>query len=165
MNESLNSQLDAWAFCKKGVSVEGMFDYQQIENLEGKAQVLEPVKVQLLFGMDLEHFSTVVVDWQAKVKVQCERCLEPLKLALSAMNTLALASSNEASKNLPEKYEPLLVPKDALMSLPKLLGEEILLALPLVIRHEDTHCSDKLTKYKAVEELSNQNPFAKLATK
>ena len=100
----------------------------------------------------------------AKVKVTCQRCMQPMPLELEANIKLGLITNEDQADRLPEDYEPCLV-NDGDTSLASMLEEELLLVMPLVAMHKEG-CSDYLVeqeKRKQAEEESEsekENPFS-----
>lgn len=70
------------------------------------------------------------------VTMTCERCLEPVEIALAATPALGLVRSDEEAVQLPARLEPCVVPAEEL-DLFDLVEEELLLALPIVARHQE----------------------------
>ena len=105
----------------------------------------------------------------ASVEVTCQRCMQPMQLALNSELKLAMITDEAQADLLPEGYEPLLV-EDGRSHLPDILEDELLLAMPLVAMHDDD-CSDYLQqqqqrlaaeKDQANVEKDSQNPFSVL---
>lgn len=69
------------------------------------------------------------------VTLTCEHCLEPVEIALAAAPALGLVRSDEDAAQLPARLEPCFVPTEEL-DLFDLVEEELLLALPIVARHQ-----------------------------
>lgn len=76
----------------------------------------------------------------ARVEAPCQRCLEPMTLALDAPVALAVVESDAQAGQLPEAYEPLEVPPGAAVALATLVEDELLLALPAYVRHPEGQC-------------------------
>jgi uncharacterized protein len=95
----------------------------------------------------------------------CQRCLGPVKIALHAEPHLAWVKTDEALAALPEEYDPLLS-ADGRVALADLVADELLLALPLVPRHEGgTACRDlpEAAAESATPDEERKKPFAELA--
>lgn len=98
----------------------------------------------------------------AKLQVECQRCLKPMETEVTGRFKFALLSSEEEFELLPEEFEPYLLEGDE-QSIIDLIEDELLLALPMVLVHENA-CSDFMNKQakiiKAEKEASH--PFAAL---
>lgn len=99
----------------------------------------------------------------AQVQLTCQRCLEIVAWPLKARFLLALAHNDDEAAALPDEFEPLMW-QDGSGSLPELIEDELLLALPAVARHADpADCGpvEELMR-PAADEESADNPFAAL---
>jgi uncharacterized protein len=76
----------------------------------------------------------------AHVTLTCQRCLSPLTRALDNEGRAALVATAEEADRVPEPLEAVLAP-DYRISIRDLVEEELLLALPLVPRHETNECA------------------------
>jgi len=70
------------------------------------------------------------------VTLTCERCLEPVEMVLAATPALGLVRGDEDAARLPERLEPCFLAAEEL-DLFDLVEEELLLALPIVARHQE----------------------------
>jgi uncharacterized protein len=76
----------------------------------------------------------------AEVMLLCQRCLSPLKWPVKSAGRAALVASAAEAERVPEPLETVLA-AECRISLRDLVEEELLLALPLVPRHEDSECA------------------------
>ena len=122
------------------------------------------VNVGLEFALDQQKLRTVKGHATAKVKQQCQRCLDPVDVELDAEFSLAVVLNEEQAKNLPRYYDPLLVEED--VELAALVEEELILTLPAVAYHQD--CDVQLSYGEGDAEPSERdekpNPFSVLAS-
>lgn len=95
---------------------------------------------------------------------QCQRCLEPVDVEIEADLRLAVAGQ-DSDHLLPAGFEPW-QSDDADVVLKDLVEDELLLALPMVARHEDESQCGELARQpgqEAPEEAPRRhNPFAVL---
>ncbi len=94
---------------------------------------------------------------RAGLKVTCQRCLEPVDIAVDQAVNLGLVTSLDEGALLPEDYEPLLVGQERIR-LADIVEDELILAIPLIPRHE--RCEMRGIRKDALE---RPNPFAVLA--
>lgn len=123
------------------------------------------VDAELLFAVDEERIRHVQGRVAARVRMRCERCLEPVELSLAGHLNLAFADSAEAARQLPGHYDPWVLDEDGKQNLHQAVEEELILSLPLIPQHED--CVIK-TEYRdpdapVASEEKKPNPFAVLA--
>lgn len=126
------------------------------------------VQVDLHFG---RHGKLRVVsgDLSADLTVTCQRCMQAMQYPLQAHINLAFIKDDAQADALPAEFEPLLLEADE-MNLAAVIEDELLLALPLVLAHEQ-NCSDFLQQQAqqqeqeaamAAEQKAKNNPFAAL---
>jgi uncharacterized protein len=105
------------------------------------------------------------VEVRAQLPLRCERCLRRFDFAIDDAATLALIPALAAADRAPAGFEPVLCeggwvrPQDV-------VEEQILLALPLIARHEDAAVCEAgaapADPESAADEIT-QKPFAGLA--
>ena len=98
---------------------------------------------------------------QTGIELVCQRCLEPLRLALDVTVSLGLVHGEAEADRLPEEYEPLLVP-EGVIRVADLVEDELLLALPRIPRHEDARDCEA-NGYRAPD-TGHDQPLATLAS-
>jgi uncharacterized protein len=77
-----------------------------------------------------------VVSVQAVLPLVCQRCLRPVIIEVRSDARVALVADLDAADRLDSSVEPVVV-EDGRVALRDLVEEELLLAVPLVPRHED----------------------------
>jgi len=95
---------------------------------------------ELRFEMDERGRACVRGRVETSVRLECQRCLEPMVFAATAAISLALVESLDEVELLPDEYDPLLVESGSIKPF-DLLEDELLLALPQVPVHLDGSCS------------------------
>lgn len=107
---------------------------------EFKSQPHETVSVDLTFSLDKEGYCCITGEITTRLALICQRCLQPMVFELKSEVLVSPIASDEEAKQLPERYEPLLV-LEGEVTLAEWIAEELHLALPLVPRHDDP-CTD-----------------------
>lgn len=79
----------------------------------------------------------------ATVQVICQRCLEPFACKIDCPVNLAFVATEEEADELPEEYEPVFC-TDGELSIRQLVEDELILALPIVFRHDDVACNPRI---------------------
>ncbi|MBA4178351.1 MAG: hypothetical protein C0505_17605 [Leptothrix sp. (in: Bacteria)] len=100
----------------------------------------------------------------AEVPLQCQRCLQPLTESLQVRRRFRFVRSEDEAERLDEECEDDVLALPPRLDLRALLEDELILALPIVPRHEV--CPDPLplpAEDTAAEEAPAPNPFAALA--
>lgn len=108
-------------------------------------------------------FAVAQVQAQAEVELVCQRCMQPLQVAISSDSRVFLLHAEADAERVPVDVEMMLAP-DGRLRMDELVAEELLLALPLAPLHgEDQVCaarSDAAADLPPDEEV--QRPFAAL---
>ncbi len=135
------SRLDAVHEARLGRRIEGGFRMQAMERLAG--MIVAPAsdelaRVDLGFGLDREGRECLVGTIRAEPRVVCQRCLEPMAIALAIDVRMALMTGPD--DELPEGYESLAT-TDGVCDLPAIVEDEIILALPIVAMHPIEACA------------------------
>jgi uncharacterized protein len=97
------------------------------------------VQVQAQFGQDEQGFAYVKGSLESVLHVQCQRCMQPMDYFLHAPISLSPVLSEAAAAKLPDYYEPLLL-EEGRVTVVDMVEDEMLLSLPLVIKHADDDC-------------------------
>ncbi len=128
------------------------------------------VDVEMQFSRDEQRRCIVQGHLQTQAEVVCERCLNPVKQPVVSDFTLCVVVSDEAARDIPKEYDPLIVEGQAL-DIGDMVEEEILLALPMFSYHDDPQCGVGMTPAAPEprdEGLENKvqkpNPFEVLST-
>jgi uncharacterized protein len=126
---------------KQGAHVTGKLALNQCGRLQAICdQAEQQADVIMDLNMDPDaHVPFINGKVTATVNMICQRCNQPMEYALDISFLLSPVTSEKAAKALPVEYEPLVVPSDvALVS--DIIEDEILLALPMVVKHEVGDC-------------------------
>ena len=161
----LPKSVDPFKLAEQAVELKGEIALSQLERLvsqlDDKSGVVE---VFLSFGKDEEGIRFITGRLSARLTLICQRCLEPLVVDLDASLHLGLVFSEEAAKQLPKRYDPILLETNTLQ-LWELIEEELLLSLPLVPMHDDQGCNSILAAQEQQDQApQRENPFAVLAS-
>ena len=122
------------------------------------------------FGIDEGGSPGIIGTVQTVLPIECQRCMEAMEFPVSFNVRLALVKSREAAQQLSENYDPLLVSKDAEISIESIIEDELILVLPQVAMHEIKDCpkgesfrntGDGVAENGAAPQ--RENPFAMLA--
>jgi uncharacterized protein len=141
---------------------------------EGVSAAEEPLRVQLRFARE-RGVAVADVSVRGAIRLQCQRCLQPYTLPLALDSRVALLRAEADADSVSPDLETVLAPEGR-VSASALVGEEVLLALPIAPRHESVaECGAEgavLTSGEAVvagavsenetEEGARRRPFADL---
>ena len=166
MQTLLPEYLDFAQKARNGAEIHGYWPVNRLKRLIDVVQSDEGnIEAELVFGQQ-DRLQVVTGHVTTVLKLTCQRCMQAMDYPLHAEFKLALITNEAQADRLPDDYEPLLLADDR-MSLPELLEDEILLAIPLVAMHE-YDCSDYLLSQKDQEQAEadsvtgKENPFSVL---
>ncbi len=164
-NTPLLKQINPFQSAQRGLQVTGQIPIAKLERLSASLVDSQGfVEVELVFGVDEEKIRTLQGVATAKVRLACQRCLEPVAIELQATLNLGMVTSEEAAKNLPGRYDPLVV-AEPVLELHSVVEDELILCLPLIPQHDDCEIQTSFGEAEApaVEEVKKPNPFSVLA--
>lgn len=98
----------------------------------------------------------------ADIPLQCQRCLQTMIRHLDIGFLLSPVHDDEEAAQLPQAYEALYLAQ-AEVDLLTIIEDELLLALPLVPKHNVKDCMAAVRDTANVDEEKRPHPFAKLA--
>jgi len=167
-------KLDLAAFARDGASLEGEWPAASLERLAESGAADAPAKDWPAVGWSLhgevreprggKAQTWLQVTAEAQVALTCQRCLKPVEEHLDIDRWIRFVDTEAEAAELDADSD------DDVLALPRhldareLIEDELLLALPLVPRHEVcpeplAHADDEAE----AEEEERPNPFAKLA--
>lgn len=161
----LPKRVDPRKFAQHEAVIEGEAPVAEMPRLASYLnEELGNVHVELRFAMDEQRLHTISGEARGEVFMICQRCLEPVAVAVNADVNLAVVFTEEQAKNLPKYYDPLIVEAED-VELLSLIEDELILSLPLVKYHDN--CSVQTSFGDEQEAVRTQdtktNPFSVLA--
>lgn len=99
---------------------------------------------------------------EASLELICQRCMKPMKHAVSGHFKFGLMTSEEFEDKLPPDADPYLLEGDE-QSVIEILEDELLLSIPIAAMHQE-ECSEFLQKQNEERRVEKEksNPFAVL---
>lgn len=163
LTSALPKQADLRRLAAGSASVAGQVALADLARLEGVlSNSSGVVDVSFQFGVDEEGYRSLTGNISAVLHVECQRCLETVRIEVEAPVSLALVWAEKQIPSLPSRYEGLVVGVDP-VDLHELVEEELLLSLPLVPAHPPGQCPSRLAgSDENVEGPSRGNPFEML---
>jgi len=153
--------IDPYRFSEQNLHLDGLVKLADMPRLNPTVGMdNDCVQVKMHFGVDEQGINYIKGHLETKLKLQCQRCMEPYLYEIMSDFMLGIVSSLDEAKALPELYEPALT-KDGSLALRELIEDEIILNLPIIPRHELENCNVKLP-YRDAEWEETKNPFAVL---
>lgn len=162
MSDRLPNRIPALDLVRSGAELVGSVDLAAMPRLaEALLDDTGQIAVELRFGTD-DGVRYVAGRIRGQLRLQCQRCLEPMDLAMDIDVRLGLVEGAQEAERLPEPYEPLVM-DDHEIALTQVVEDELLLALPIVPMHTDPGECRLIETDGAPVETARENPFAVLA--
>lgn len=145
MRSSLPVEIEPLALAKRGATLQGKLPLKQMTRLqELVVEAVGDVDLKLIFDQSKFSPPSIVGQIQATLMVECVRCGQEFEYKVDLHPNLRIVRNDEQAKSLEgQQQEPLLLEEDS-VNLVKLVEDEILLSLPMLIRHEDNECRKEI---------------------
>lgn len=158
LTDPLVRELDVRKAANRGVTVSGSVPLAALRRLGGALASSEgDAVVEFRFSRDEERRFVVQLQCRASLPVPCQRCLEPMAVAVDNSADLAIVASDEQASQLPKSLEPWLVEQDS-ADLWALVEDELILALPFTSYHPVDVCQPRATWQEPPEPELEQRP-------
>ena len=156
--------IDPWRLAKNTQTLHGKFSLSEMPRLLSGLELDNSGEGYFEWYFNVNKAGRAYIEGHAEVEIQvvCQRCLQVMRVPLAAQTLLGLLSPRQNEDDLPEDWEPLVIDKIP-MSLLDLLEDELILALPLVFRHDECPANQHQNTEEAEAMPAKENPFAVLA--
>ena len=165
-------RLDVVAFAKEAGALEGRWPLANFDRIADSAVPGAPVtdadevrwsargEQRQLRGGDAQTW--LHLDAATQVSLECQRCLKPVNVPLQMSRQFLFVHGEDAAAQLDADSEDDVLAITRALDLRELIEDELLLAMPIVPRHEV--CPEPLVA-PADDEVADEppNPFAALA--
>jgi uncharacterized protein len=163
---ALPTLIDPRKLANQGIVLDGEFHAQHLPRLALAVTSIEtPLSASVKFAIDEARAKVVSGTLNISVSAVCQRCLDPVSVALSSDFAAQVIWSEDQMSNVPSDREPWIV-VDKMASLNELLEDEVLLALPSVNYHENGMCTgdtflpeDERGNNEEDDQVVADNPF------
>ena len=161
MAGTLPNRIDPARLAETGARISGCMRFDEMPTVcaESHGHDGEAV-IDLQFGRDDENRACVTGRITATTEVICQRCMQPMPLALTADVSLGIVADEAEGLRLPERYEPLVAGEGSVM-LAELVEQELLLVWPMTPRHAIGTCRPD-AQSDGEKPAKRPNPFAVL---
>jgi uncharacterized protein len=131
--------LDPWRAAEQSRRLEGVLPLRGLPRIADILVCLDgDAHFELEFSHDVKRRPCVRGRVRSVLRLECQRCLEPVDIVVDAAVMLGLVRGNEEAARLPEEYDPLVVVEDRVYPA-DLIEDEIILALPQTPMHGSDH--------------------------
>ncbi len=170
MSERLPEHFEATVLARRGARFSGRLALARMPRLVESLQSPDgEVAVELAFDLDPDGQVVLRGHIEARLQLECQRCLEPMPYELERDFTLGVVSDEASADRLPAAYDPL-VDNGQPVSTLDVVEDELILSLPLVPMHAAGQCTAAVppgTNTKGQDKQpakpARENPFAVLA--
>lgn len=132
----LPKTLDPIKFAKQHVHIQGQCALSVLPRVQAISdQGDHQAVVDLQFGQDASRTYFIQGTLKATLTLICQRCNGLMSYEMDISFMLSPVVSEERAKNLPDRYEPVFM-ADEIISVYEMIEDEMLLALPMVPKHE-----------------------------
>jgi uncharacterized protein len=122
------------------------------------------VEVQLHFFIDEQRLRRIDGAVQATVMVTCQRCLQPMPVAIDSRFAVAAVWNDEEGEHLPRHVDPYIVGEEP-QDIRDLIEDELIISVPYVSYHSEGPCAEQAAQgdeAEPVAEERRENPFSVL---
>ncbi|OGA51872.1 MAG: hypothetical protein A3G25_21915 [Betaproteobacteria bacterium RIFCSPLOWO2_12_FULL_63_13] len=147
--------IDGLQFARGAETLKGSLDLSWLPRLAEMRCVIQCLSYELRGRTDVQGRCWLQVSGDGALTLECQRCLKPVTFPLAFRAELLLAESEREIEAADDEFDRVLASKA--MHVDRLVEDEVILALPMVPRHEQ--CSDGQGGTK----VGKPSPFAELA--
>ncbi|MBT5229459.1 MAG: hypothetical protein HOM11_04190 [Methylococcales bacterium] len=165
MSNRIPERINAKLFARTERGLNGQYAVQSFGRLNDIPQSAgEVVAFEVEFSFAPNGHIQVKGHVSGTLQLMCQRCMQPFDYSVKTEFLLAVIESEHLAESLPEQYEPYVVGDSEELQVQDLIEDELILALPIIPKHEHD-CIAKFREKPPVEEPEERkNPFAVLET-
>jgi len=160
MLEDLPTLIDPKHLAFQGYHLKGSVALEQMSRMtDVLCEVAGNVVIDWLFTTDEQQRPIIQGYIQTQLSLQCQRCLQPMLWPIHAKVALMVLKEGQTEDDLPLGYETLTLTNTPI-SLPTLIEDELILALPIVVKHMVCSSNEyQLNKSQLEKSRLKNNPF------
>lgn len=161
-NLKLPITIDPFKSAQRNLICDGYFELSEFDRLRAVTEKCSgQMNVKFQFGIDDQGLNIISGAGSATVELACQRCNELFEQQLGVDFSLSPVKKAEQADELPSYYDAIELDENGEVNLQELVESELLLAVPLISRHELDNCqaSADSTWGELPEELDKPNPF------
>jgi uncharacterized protein len=161
-NLKLPITIDPYKSAQRRLVCEGYFEVSGMTRLLAAVDSCsEHINVNVNFAVD--ELGLVVMSGKGSLAatLTCQRCTEALESTLEIDFSFSPVKNAEAAEELPSYYDAIELDENGEVNLRELVEDELILAIPLIPRHELKQCQAPADSVwgKLPEEQEKPNPF------
>ncbi len=166
MHQQLPKDIDPFRLANNGLLLEGQLKLTSMPRIsEAIVDNSAHVDVRLQFDIDEMGTPFMVGHIKTELPLVCERCMQTMNYVVDTDLSVGLIRHEGQAEQLAERYEPWVVDGDAPVELSSIVEDELLLAIPIVPKHEHACLPQDLWQSgeDIGEEEKPESPFAVLS--
>jgi len=168
MSVQIPDKIDPWRSARSRQDLNGVLATGVFVRIPPPGRLLGPVQVHLKFSAPDAKRVKIDLWLQAEMTWVCQRCLDPVQWSQTVSRRLLVREAATSEGHYPAAGEPgaedeletITVARGELLSLKRLIEDELLLALPFAPMHE--HCEKSIAVPDRQFKMK-KSPFAALA--
>ena len=163
MLNDLPTFIDPLHLAKQGSSLQGSLAVAQMSRLhQSLCEVQGEVYIDWQFQTE-QQWATITGSIQTQLHMLCQRCLQPVGWSIHARVALVALPHGHSEEDLPEGFEVLTLTSHPIPLL-TLVEDELILALPIVVRHSVCPSNEyQVTNTTTSEPAESYRPFQVLS--
>lgn len=162
LDGSIPKTIDPYQFARSRSILDGTLPLAETQELKRWQNVsgASIIYAHLEGYSDREHRPHLKGSVKTELELECQRCLQPLHWQANIQFDYLLIHSEAQENEENSESETLLCPEDEL-DLVWFVEEEVLLAMPMIAKHEQCELPNTLTQIRE-ENQATHRPFANL---
>lgn len=152
-------QVNPFRFAEQRAKLQGVVRIEDLSRLCASLSKPEgAIEVEIDFGVDEQGIVFLQGHLDARVVLQCQRCMEYFNYEIIDTFVYGVASKAEEAASFPEKYESI-VANDSLIDIRDVIEDELILSMPAVPMHQPHECKVTMPYKDAGWDREERNPF------
>jgi uncharacterized protein len=153
--------IDGLQFARDAQELSGVLGMEQLPRLAQMQGATEGLAFELSGGMTGDGKPCLRISASGELRLACQRCLGPLSLPVAIEVELELALSAREIEQAQDDVDRVLASRS--MSVAQLIEDEVLLALPMVPRHDRCAAAtsagqeERISPFSALTALKRSN--------
>lgn len=153
--------IEPWQFARSRRILSGKLNLAQSQELSAWADTEQPLQVYVEGYYDHQQQAHLKGELKVCLNLTCQRCLQAMQWQADLPFDYILLRSEAQEAQIADGRETLIC-ADEELDLAWFLEEEVLLAMPMIAKHEDCEVQMQFHSDAQTEPEARENPFAQL---
>lgn len=153
--------IDPWLFARSRRILSGKYNLAQSQELSAWAKEDAPMRFYLEGYYDKENQAHLKGELNVSLELTCQRCLQTLQWQADIPFDYLLLRSQTQEEQIEDGRETLVCANEE-FDLAWFLEEEVLLAMPMIAKHEDCQLPIEQRQSAQFESANRESPFSQL---